>query len=168
MKQARVRIAVVGAGLGVAVLLGGCTRPAVFSAQAPAPAAVPPSVAPSAVPSPSDADATPPDAAPPDAAPSDDTTSAATHLYDEAQAQWKQGAGAVSAQQGAYWLKAASDLQAGEDTDDRDTSGYPQAINELTDLASLPDAQQTPAQNAQYHKDIDDLNAFFGTPGLYS
>lgn len=167
MKQVRVRMAVVGAGLGVAVLLGGCTRPAVFSAQAPAPAAVPPSVAPSsvapsAVPSASDADATP------DASPSDDPTPGATHLYDEAKAQWKQGAGAVSAQQGAYWLKAASDLQAGEDTDDRDTSGYPQAINELTDLASLPDAQQTPAQNAQYHQDIDDLNAFFGTPGLYS
>jgi hypothetical protein len=166
MKQVRVRrwvrIAVVGAGLGVAVALSGCAHAPVVGAQAPGPAN-PPGVAPSTAPStvPPTTDPTPDDPA------SDDPTPGATHLYDEARAQWKQGAGAVSAQQGAYWLKAASDLQAGADTDGGDTSGYPQAINELTDLASLPDAQQTPAQNAQYHQDIDDLNAFFGTPGLY-
>jgi hypothetical protein len=160
MKQVRVRIVVLIAGLGVVVLSGGCARAAAVTTHAPV-WSNPPSVAPSAAPS------TAPSSPAPDA--TDDTTSdGTTHLYDEAQAQWKQGAGAVSAQQGAYWLKAASDLQAGEDTDGRDTSGYPQAINELTDLASLPDAQQTPAQNAQYHQDIDDLNAFFGTPGLYS
>jgi hypothetical protein len=32
----------------------------------------------------------------------------------------------------------------------------------------LPDANQTPTQNAEYHHDINALNAFFGTPGLYA
>jgi hypothetical protein len=38
----------------------------------------------------------------------------------------------------------------------------------LTDLTSLPEAQQAPAQNVQYRHDIDALNEFFGAPGLYS
>ena len=75
---------------------------------------------------------------------------------------------AISAQQGSYWGKAANDLHAGQSTDTGDTSRYPGAITRLKDLISLPDAQQTPAQNAAYHADITALNAFFNTPGLYS
>ncbi len=92
---------------------------------------------------------------------------ATRHGYQSALAQWKAGATAISAQQGGYWLKAAADLKAGEGTDAGTTSGYPSAINELTELAALPDAQQTPAQNARYHADIGALDAFFATPGLY-
>jgi hypothetical protein len=88
--------------------------------------------------------------------------------YNKALVQWKDGATAISAQQGVYWLAAASDLQAGKATDSRDTSTYQAAIDELKELTSLPDAQQTAAQNTAYHKDINALNNFFGTPGLYS
>jgi hypothetical protein len=88
--------------------------------------------------------------------------------YSTALAQWKKGATAISAQQGAYWLAAAGLLQAAEITDSGNTSGYQVAASELRDLAALPDAQQTPAQNAEYHHDIDALNSFFNTPGLYS
>ena len=44
----------------------------------------------------------------------------------------------------------------------------PAAIAHLKELVTLPDAQQTPAQNAAYHADINALNTFFNTPGLYS
>jgi hypothetical protein len=88
--------------------------------------------------------------------------------YGQALGRWKQGATVPSAQQGAYWMRAASDLQAGRDSDSGDTCGYPEAIDQLTNLASLPDAQQTPSQNQQYHTDIDALDEFFGTPGLYN
>jgi len=155
------RIALVGAGLGIAVMVSGCTRAAVISAQ-PLGASSSPTLAPATA-APAAPTASPVvDPAPPA------TTRSTTHFYAKARTQWTQGASAISAQEGLYWSKAASDLQAGENTDSGDTSGYPKAIDELKNLAALPDAQQTPAQNAQYHTDIDDLNAFFGTPGLYS
>jgi hypothetical protein len=88
--------------------------------------------------------------------------------YDRARTQWQQGATAISAEQGKFWLAAAADLTAGEVTDTGDTSGYLAAIKALTELAALPDAQQTPAQNAEFHADIKTLNTFFNTPGLYS
>jgi len=88
--------------------------------------------------------------------------------YDKARSQWQQGATAISAEMGKYWLTAAAALTAGEVTDTGDTSGYLAAVKALTELASLPDAQQTPAQNAAFHADIAALNTFFNTPGLYS
>ena len=88
--------------------------------------------------------------------------------YDKARTQWQQGATAISADQGKYWLGAAADLAAGKLTDTGDTSGYAAAIAALTELTTLPDAQQTPAQNAAYHADIKTLNTFFNTPNLYS
>lgn len=111
-------------------------------------------------------------AASPSPAPSAATTSApatpVTAGYDDAKAQWQAGATAISAQQGMYWQQAAKDLSLGESSDTGDTSGYPAAVTHLTELVSLPDAQQTPEQNAAYHADINALNAFFKTPGLYS
>jgi hypothetical protein len=88
--------------------------------------------------------------------------------YALARTQWQQGATAISADQGKYWLTAAADLTAGEVTDGGNTSGYLAAITALGELAALPDAQQTPAQNAAFHADIAALNTFFNTPGLYS
>lgn len=78
-----------------------------------------------------------------------------------AQVAWIQGSSAVSSQQGLYWTHAKNDLA---------TAGvsYSTEIAELHQLIGLPDANQTPAQNAAYHHDINALNAFFGTPGLYS
>jgi hypothetical protein len=90
-----------------------------------------------------------------------------TKSYDAARAQWQAGATAISAQQGSYWSQAADDLTLGEATDS-DSTGYADAVTALKELISLPDAQQTAAQNARYHTDIDALNIFFKTPGLYS
>jgi hypothetical protein len=90
-----------------------------------------------------------------------------TASYDAARVQWVAGATAISAQQGNNWSQAANDLTAGETTDTNPT-GYANAVTELKELISLPDANQTPAQNAQYHADINALNTFFNTPGLYS
>lgn len=87
--------------------------------------------------------------------------------FDAALAQWKAGALAISAEQGKNWTDAATDLTQGESTDS-DTTGYAKAITALKQLVTLPDAQQTPTQNAAYHADINALNAFFDTPGLYS
>jgi hypothetical protein len=87
--------------------------------------------------------------------------------YDKAVIQWKDGATASSADEGISWSKAVADLTAGKTTDTH-TAGYSTAIAKLVNLISLPDAQQTPTQNAEYHADIDSLNTFFKTPGLYS
>jgi hypothetical protein len=92
---------------------------------------------------------------------------AVTKQYDAAKSQWQAGATAISAQQGAYWSQAAADLTAGETTDS-DPTGYAAAVAMLTQLIALPDAQQSAAQNAAFHADINGLNAFFHTPGLYS
>jgi hypothetical protein len=69
---------------------------------------------------------------------------------------------------GVYWDNAATDLTTGQTSDSGDTSGYADAITELKQLITLPDAQQTPTQNAEWHHDVDALNTFFNTPGLYS
>jgi hypothetical protein len=95
------------------------------------------------------------------------SASAADNEYLAAKKEWKAGSSAISAEMGAYWAKAAADLAKGETTDTGDTSAYPLAITGLKELISLPDAQQTPAQNAAYHADILALNGFFMTPGLY-
>jgi hypothetical protein len=90
-----------------------------------------------------------------------------TASYNAAQKDWKAGATAISAEQGKYWQEAADALTKGETTDTHPT-GYAAAVTMLKELITLPDAQQTPAQNARYHADINGLNAFFKTPGLYS
>jgi hypothetical protein len=90
-----------------------------------------------------------------------------TKQYDAARAQWQSGATAISAEQGKFWSQAAADLILGETTD-TDPTGYANAVTMLKQLVTLPDAQQTTQQNAEFHADIDGLNTFFKTPGLYS
>ena len=73
---------------------------------------------------------------------------------------------ATSAAQGQYWDEAETSLQHGEQTD-TNTSGYPAAINELSQLASLPDAMLTTQQQSEFSTDVSALDIFFDTPGLY-
>jgi hypothetical protein len=87
--------------------------------------------------------------------------------YSAALQNWNAGASAPSVDQGQYWQAAETDLQEGE-TSDQDTSGYPAAINELAQLISLPDAMDTPQQQAEAGTDTSALDTFFDTPGLYS
>jgi hypothetical protein len=103
----------------------------------------------------------------PSASPTPKKTVTTTSGLDAARAQWKKGATASSATEGAYWDKAAADLTAGQATDPGDTSFYPSAVKDLKQLISLPDAQQTATQNAEFTSDVKTLDTFFQTPGLY-
>jgi len=68
--------------------------------------------------------------------------------------------------QGTYLELAMTDLQFGLV---RDLSkpgrkqAYDEAINELRQMASLPDTDLTSEQNAEYNKDVVRLNHFFRT-----
>jgi hypothetical protein len=81
--------------------------------------------------------------------------------FTRAKAAWQNGATAISARQGTCWADAENDLKMNGPT-------YATAIKELSQLITLPDANQTPAQNLAYRHDISALNTLFGTPGLYS
>jgi hypothetical protein len=93
-----------------------------------------------------------------------DPTAAGTTGYDAfaaAQLQWIRGSSAISANQGLFWHRAKVDLAA-------EGSEYSYYMHQLQQLIALPDANQTPAQNHQYHHLLNSLNSFFATPGLYS
>jgi hypothetical protein len=76
-----------------------------------------------------------------------------------AQEQWLLGADVASFRQGVYWARAKQDLAA--------SHSYPEAVAQLAQLISLPDANQTPQQNTEYRHDVGALDSLFGTPGLY-
>jgi Protein of unknown function (DUF4232) len=88
--------------------------------------------------------------------------------FSEAQQLWKTGATADSAEQGAYWSQAASLLTNAVQSGAAGTAGFSKAAQELTQLASLPDAMQSAAQQSEATQDTALLNTFFDTPGLYS
>lgn len=80
--------------------------------------------------------------------------------FAHAQAAWIAGAKASSAQQGGYWTTAENYLKLAG-------GAYTTEVAVLKQLISLPDANQTPAQSAEWHHDVSTLNGFFGTPGRY-
>ena len=61
-----------------------------------------------------------------------------------------------------YLLQAADDLRAS------DRSSYDAAINDLTYLAHLPATNDTSAQQAKAHADVQALDSYFVTPVLMS
>jgi hypothetical protein len=84
--------------------------------------------------------------------------------FDLAKRQYEISGSVASAYQNEPWLQAASYLLIGESVDPGNTSGYPGAIQELTQLASLPDMGATAEQRAEAVTDTNALDAFFGTP----
>jgi hypothetical protein len=84
-----------------------------------------------------------------------------------AEYEWEQGANAISADQDTYLEQAAMDLTYGIKDDGGNTSGYPTAIAELNDLASMPETDAAAAQMADAQADINALDVFFDTPGLW-
>jgi hypothetical protein len=168
-RTARVRVAGAVIGVVATFAVGACGSSSggkATAVAAPTTTATPsPSIAPSVIGAPATATTAP--TSTPSASPTPTKTKATTVGYAAAKLQWQKGATAISADQGSYWAKAAADLKAGKSIDPGDTSGYPAAIKDLQNLIMLPDAQQTPAQNAQYHADLKSLNGFFQTPGLY-
>ena len=95
-------------------------------------------------------------------------TGQADSQFAAARQQWTSGATAISAQQGAYWTKAASLLTSAVNSGEPGTAGFAQAAQELTQLTALPDAGLTSAQRTQEINLVAALNTFFSTPGLYS
>jgi len=95
------------------------------------------------------------------------TTSQTPAGFAAAKLEWQRGATAISADQGTYLNQAATDLSNAIAAGEGNTSGYSSAVQELQQLASLPDADQTPAQNSEFQSDTMALNTFFGTSGLY-
>jgi hypothetical protein len=79
-----------------------------------------------------------------------------------ARRQWILGGYAGAAIEGLNWSRAAKDLTAGPPVG----SAARRAAALLEQLASLPDAQQTPAQQRESIADFEALNAFFSTNGL--
>jgi hypothetical protein len=87
--------------------------------------------------------------------------------YALAKHQWELGAAASAAAEGGNWVAAATDLKKAVAAKAPDASGYAQAATELVQLAKLPDAMQTPEQQKEAFADVEALNTFFGTNGLY-
>jgi hypothetical protein len=172
------RLALAIVGIAAAMTLAGCkstttASPSSSASSAPIASATPSSAPPVAV-TPSSAPTSPP-STPPSApaasatasdtpAPSGSPSAVSTPGPADvaaALAQWKLGAAADSADQGKFWIKAAGYLADAGAT-------YATQIEQLAQLTTLPDAQQSAAQNKEYHADIKALNAFFKTPNLYS
>ena len=92
--------------------------------------------------------------------------------YFRARTEWVEGAKAADAEHAAYFARAAADLQVGLSGDQMATSvsgrsAYVDAIRQLIDLASLPDADETPVQQEESRSDTVAIDSFFHTPGLY-
>src|SRR5580658_7833896 len=96
------------------------------------------------------------------------TTSAqANPGFTAAKNQWIGGASAISADQDSYWNQAASDLANAAPSAGSQSASYMMAVQELQQLASLPETSETPTQMTEAQQDTSALNSFFGTPGLY-
>jgi len=90
------------------------------------------------------------------------TSPVTTEAFAKALAAWKLAANAPSATMNEYLLRAADDLRASG------RSSYRVAIDDLMYLASLPETNDTAAQQAKARKDVQALDSFFGTPSLLS
>jgi hypothetical protein len=87
--------------------------------------------------------------------------------FTAAKQEWVGGSNAISADQDSYFSKAASDLTSAINSGAPNVSGYQMAVQELQQLASLPDADLTSTQDSEFQNDTSALNTFFGTQGLY-
>ncbi len=67
--------------------------------------------------------------------------------------------------QSVTWLQAAAYLMIGQRVDPGTRSGYPAAIAELIQLASVPETNVTPTQAAEASADIAALTPFFNLQG---
>lgn len=104
------------------------------------------------------------------------TTSLATPLtapanpsaaYDNARSEWEAGANDSSANQSGDWRQTATDLRAGQTDAVLQQEGVLPAVQDLDQLATLPDAMLTPSQQQEQRADISALDSFFHTAGLY-
>ena len=93
------------------------------------------------------------------------TTTKAAPLTGVALARydWFAGARSTAAQEGEFWVRAATALTSAA----ADTQADRLSAARLRQLAGLPDAQESPAQQAESGADAAALNRFFASNGLY-
>lgn len=80
--------------------------------------------------------------------------------YGPAQHYWIEGSKVDAAGTNYYLLNAEQELKTAKI--------YPTQVSELAQLASFPNTGLTPKQIKQAHADVNALDTFFATPGLYS
>jgi hypothetical protein len=83
-----------------------------------------------------------------------------------AKQEWIDGSTVDSAESSSYLRLAAIDLLSAMDAGAADAD-YRTAVQQLQQVAALPETGDTPAQMAEASTDLTDLNTFFGTDGLY-
>ena len=81
--------------------------------------------------------------------------------YALARREWQISPYEAAVYQSITWLQAASYLRIGEGVDPGNTSGYPAAIAELDQLASIPEMDVTPVQQGEGKADVAALTTFF-------
>lgn len=91
---------------------------------------------------------------------SSSSSGSSSAAFSRALAAWKAASNANAAMMGTYFQQAASDLK------ESGNSSYSKYISELEYLISLPNTDVPAPQRAQAHADAEDLDKFFGTPGL--
>ncbi len=84
-----------------------------------------------------------------------------------AEAAWKEGSVASSAELNRYLQEAVVDLSAARALGVDNTGAYATAIGMLRQLEAVPETDATAAQRATVRSDTLALDTFFGTPGLY-
>ncbi|MHB8289931.1 MAG: hypothetical protein ACYDEY_11960 [Acidimicrobiales bacterium] len=83
--------------------------------------------------------------------------------FDLARQEWVGDGTLACYQENAPLRQGAHYLLIGESVDGGNTSGYPAAIKAFEQLDTLPETNNTPAQNAERVRDTHTLNAFFAT-----
>jgi hypothetical protein len=92
------------------------------------------------------------------------SSKSATAAFAAARAVWKGTVCRNAAEQGGFWLRAASDLRRAKP----EPRAYKAATARLRNLASLPETDATPRQMEEGPADTSYLDGFFHTPGLYT
>jgi hypothetical protein len=82
-----------------------------------------------------------------------------------AKREWQISGYEAAVYQSVTLQQAASYLRIGEGVDPGNTSGYPVAIRDLDQLASIPEMDVTPAQDAEGSADGAFLTPFFNALG---
>ena len=84
-----------------------------------------------------------------------------------ARIEWVAGSSVPSYVQSAYFHTAAVELARAIGAGVNDTSSFQSRLEELRQLATLPETNDSPTQRSQARQDPRDLNIFFNTTRLY-
>lgn len=95
------------------------------------------------------------------------TTPRAQHEFNAAQRAWVNGSIAPSFQQSMFFSRAALLLSIALTRGVSNVAHYNSSIEDLKQLVSLPETDDTSLQKSEARHDIRALDRFFSTTGLY-